>query len=267
MKNEGGLRTQGVQKKGSHEKPLVSIITIVFNGKEYLENTIQSVLSQSYENLEYIIVDGGSTDGSIDILRKYEGRIDYWISEKDRGISDAFNKGVKLATGDYLNFQGDGDGFIEVDSVKKLMHGVDPEQDMLICGRVRRIDLEGKKLFDSPLLNFNKRDLLFRMALPHQGLFTHASFFKKYGLFDVSNKFCMDYDHLLRAYHDFPRTKTTDQVVAQWRADGVGNGRTLDVFREYDLVKRKNKVAPALVLTLINFWIHFKFRVKVLLGG
>ena len=265
-KGEGGLRLKSVFKKTSNSQPLVTIITVVFNGKDYLESTIQSVLNQSYGNLEYIIIDGGSTDGSIDIIRKYEDRLDYWVSEKDQGISDAFNKGVVLANGDYINFQGDGDGFLEPDLVERLLEGADPVKEVLICGRVRRVDLEGKKLFDSPLLHFRKTNLLFRMALPHQGLFTSVRYFQEYGLFDVTNKFCMDYDHLLRAYRNFPKVRTTDQVVAQWRADGVGNGRTLDVFREYDLVKRRNKVAPAFILSLINIWTILKFKFKTALG-
>ena len=76
----------------------------------------------------------------------------------------------------------------------------------------------------------------------------------------------MDYDHLLRAYHHFPKAITSNQVVANWRADVVGNGRTLEMFREYDLVKRKNKVSPPFILKLINFWIHLKFKIKMILG-
>ena len=98
------------QQKGEG-KPLISVITVVYNGEKYLEETIQSIINQTYDNVEYIIIDGGSTDGTVDIIKKYEDRIDYWVSEKDKGISDAFNKGVKVAKGDYINFQGDGDGF------------------------------------------------------------------------------------------------------------------------------------------------------------
>ena len=98
---EGGLRTKGNLKKSNNINPLVSIVTVVLNGEKYLESTIQSIVGQSYENMEYIIVDGGSSDKTINIIKKYENKIDYWVSEQDKGISDAFNKGVKYAKGDY----------------------------------------------------------------------------------------------------------------------------------------------------------------------
>src|SRR4030066_740784 len=102
LKVEGGLRTKGYYKNSLINKPLVTIITVVYNGEKHLENTIHSVINQSYNNLEYIIVDGESSDRTIDIIRRYETSIDYWVSEKDDGIYDAMNKGIKLSKGLYV---------------------------------------------------------------------------------------------------------------------------------------------------------------------
>ena len=264
-KGEGGLRTKGYFKKSYKDKPLISVITVVHNGEKYLEQTIQSVLNQMYSNIEYIIIDGGSTDCTVDIIKKYEDKIDYWVSEKDSGISDAFNKGVMAASGDYINFQGDGDGFCSTDVLDKVFWDVDPEKDMFVSARIQRIDENGNELYLSKYQKkFDKRSLLFRMSLPHQGLFTHASYFKKYGLFDLNNIFCMDYEHLLRAYKEFPKVLPKDIVAARWRADGVGNGRTLEIYKEYDKIKRDNKVANSLVLYFIKYWILFKYFAKAL---
>lgn len=101
-------------------RPTVSVITAVFNGESHIEETILSVINQTYRNIEYIIIDGGSTDGTVEIIKKYEKKIKYWISEKDKGISDAFNKGILQSTGDYINFQGDGDGFVAMTLLLKL---------------------------------------------------------------------------------------------------------------------------------------------------
>ncbi len=246
-----------------NNKPLVSIITAVYNGEKYLEETIKSIINQTYENIEYIIIDGGSTDDTIDIIKKYEDKISYWISEKDAGISDAFNKGVKVAKGEYINFQGDGDGFYEKDSISKIMKGIDSEKDMFISGKIQRISPNGEELYKSKYIEkFDKKSLLFRMSLPHQGLFTHINYFKKYGLFDVNNIFCMDYEHLLRAYHEFPNVVMKDIVVAKWRADGLGNSREVKIYKEYDKIKRDNKIASSIVLDLINIWILFKYYLK-----
>ena len=103
MVKNGGLRTKGVRKQSSPDRPLVSIITVVLNGERFLAECIQSVISQDYDNLEYIIVDGGSRDGTLDIIRHYEDRIDYWLSEPDEGLYDALNKGVKLSNGDIFS--------------------------------------------------------------------------------------------------------------------------------------------------------------------
>jgi len=101
-KMQAGLWTKEIYKQNTEAKPLISIITVVLNNKKTLEETIQSVLSQTYKNFEYIVIDGGSTDGTLDIIKKYENKIDYWISEKDNGLYDAFNKGYSLARGEYI---------------------------------------------------------------------------------------------------------------------------------------------------------------------
>jgi hypothetical protein len=88
---EGGLRIKGYFKKSLDNKPSISIITVVYNGEKYLEETIKSVITQTYDNVEYIIIDGGSTDGTLDIIKKYEDYIDYWVSEKDGGMYNAIN--------------------------------------------------------------------------------------------------------------------------------------------------------------------------------
>lgn len=102
----GGLRTKGIQKKSEPEKPLITVVTVVFNGEKTLEQTIQSVVNQTYDNVEYIIIDGASTDRTLDIIKKYEDKIDYWQSESDKGIYDAMNKGIGLAKGEFLIFLG-----------------------------------------------------------------------------------------------------------------------------------------------------------------
>ena len=97
---EGGLRLKG----NNNKHPLFSIITVVFNGEKYLEQTIKSVINQNFRDFEYIIIDGGSTDNTHKIIKKYEKKIDYWVSEKDKGIYDAFNKGMKLSNGKFISF-------------------------------------------------------------------------------------------------------------------------------------------------------------------
>ena len=119
-KNQGGQRTHGIKKKSLIEKPLISIITVVFNGGMTLEDTILSVLKQTYSNIEYIIIDGGSNDDTLDIIQKYDTELDFWLSEEDEGIYDAMNKGIKLASGDYIGILNSDDFFSNPQVVKKI---------------------------------------------------------------------------------------------------------------------------------------------------
>lgn len=114
-KLHGGLRKKGFYKRSYPDKPLISIITAVYNGKNELEGTIKSILAQNYDNLEYIIIDGGSKDGTLDIIRRYDEYIDFWISEADAGVYDAMNKGIDFSFGDWLNFINAGDRLLHLD--------------------------------------------------------------------------------------------------------------------------------------------------------
>ena len=117
---EGGLRTKGIERRGSATHPLISVITVVYNGASNLEQTIQSVINQDCQNFEYIIIDGGSTDGTIEIVEKYADRIDYWMSGRDAGLYDAMNRGVELAAGEWLNFMNCGDFFADSRSLSRV---------------------------------------------------------------------------------------------------------------------------------------------------
>jgi len=117
--DEGGLRTLGLFKSDEIE-PIITVITVVFNAGRGLEETILSVLNQTYSNIEYIVIDGGSTDETREILYKYDRVIDYWVSEPDRGIYDAMNKGIKASSGDWLNFLNAKDRFYNTHTIQVL---------------------------------------------------------------------------------------------------------------------------------------------------
>ena len=138
--------------KNNH-KPKISIITVVYNSVSTIEKSIISVLDQNYDNLEYIIIDGGSTDGTINIVNKYKDEIDYFVSEKDGGIYDAMNKGLIQASGDMVAFL-NSDDWYEADSLLKVSNAViNNPSAMLVCGQVRVVQEKGNKSLESIRLN------------------------------------------------------------------------------------------------------------------
>lgn len=149
-----------------NNKPKVTIVTIVYNGVESLEETILSVINQSYTDFEYLIIDGGSTDGTLDIIKKYEKHITSWISEPDKGIFDAMNKGLQRASGEWLNFMNSGDMFYSL-SVLNDIFVKDLGVYDLIYGDVCLFD-ENDKYFFKCKTNSYKINL---NAICHQSVF------------------------------------------------------------------------------------------------
>ena len=156
-KGEGGLRTNGYFKAGTctaaetdplernvvaRRNPLITVITVVFNGAGTLEQTILSVIKQSCENVEYLIIDGGSTDGTLDIIRKYEHAIDYWVSEPDGGIYEAWNKAAGLLLGDWCIFLGADDELASDNVLEEIFLRCAPpfEDYQLVYGKLHIIN-------------------------------------------------------------------------------------------------------------------------------
>lgn len=242
----------------------VNVICATFNASNELIKTINSFNNQTYKDKRLIIIDGGSNDNFKDVINIFKKSIDYMVSEPDLGISDAFNKGIRQAQAGYVYFLGAGDTFFTDDALENLVKDTDYNNDLLVCGKIRRIDLTTNKLLDiAPKSKvFNLSSLLFRMSLPHQGLLTSTLFFDKYGLFRIDCKYAMDYELLLRAYHSFPKVIFKDIIVADWMSGGVGSGRIREVLREYNRIKEINQVAPKIILIGLNCYTILKYYIK-----
>lgn len=120
--------------------PLISVVTVSYNAVSTIEQTILSVINQTYPHIEYIIIDGGSTDGTVDIIKKYADKIAYWVSEPDKGIYDAMNKGIKVATGEWINFMNSGDCLYRNDTIEKILNKSSTTNNVsIIYGKTMKI--------------------------------------------------------------------------------------------------------------------------------
>ena len=190
---EGGLRTKGIFKKSKKDEPLISVITVVLNNERYLEEAIESLKFQKYRNFEHIVIDGGSTDRTLEIIKKNDENIDYWISKKDKGIYDAFNLGMKLAKGDYLGFLNSDDRFTPeaFATLKKYILNF-PDKDF-IFGAVKKhwgilYGYKPYKIFWS-----------WGFYSSHStGFFIKTNSAKKVGLYNLKYKYSADYDYFFR---------------------------------------------------------------------
>ena len=151
-----------------------SIVTINYNNAEGLRRTIQSVVSQTYADYEYLIIDGGSTDGSVDIIKEYENKISYWVSEKDGGIYNAMNKGVKASNGEYLIFMNSGDVFYR-DKVLEDIQSTNKTDDIIV-GKV--FTDKGEEFLYQP--NQPTMYFFYSSTIPHQGAFIKKWLLHKY---------------------------------------------------------------------------------------
>jgi glycosyltransferase involved in cell wall biosynthesis len=179
--------------------PLVTIVTPSYNQAPYLEAAMRSVLEQDYPHIEYIVIDGGSTDGSVEIIRKHAGRLAYWISEKDRGQTDALNKGLARANGDVLAWINSDDTY-EPGAVREAVECMQQHPDMgLVYGDANFIDDDGKVIGRFPAAQTDYR-LLRRgyVHIPQQAAFFRRDVWQKVGPLDPSFFFAMDYDLWVR---------------------------------------------------------------------
>jgi len=228
---EGGLRVENKEYKN----PLFSIITVVYNGEKYLEKTIQSVINQNFKNFEYIVIDGGSTDNSINIIKKFEKKIDYWVSEKDRGIYDAFNKGMRVSKGKFI-------GFINSDDVYK-------KNALNIIAKYVKKNQQADFIFGSVKKHWG----ILHGYRPHKikyswgfysshstGFFIKRKAAKKVGFYNLKYKYHSDYDYFYR-------------LIVKKKMKGISTKKKelVGVFRRGGFSSR------------ISFWKKLKEEIKI----
>jgi glycosyltransferase involved in cell wall biosynthesis len=238
-KIDGGLRKKGIFKKNKKDQPLLTIITAVLNNEKYLEESITSLQNQKYKNYEHIIIDGGSTDRTVDIIKKYEDRIDYWCSEKDKGIYDAFNKGMKLASGQYIGFLNSDDSYsdnafeiltkyIKINSDKDFIFGAVKKHWGVLYG------YKPYKIYWS-----------WGFYSSHStGFFIKTESAKKVGLYNLKYKFSADYDYFFR-------------MIVKEKLKGIATKKN-EIFGTF----RRGGYSST-----INFFDHFMEEIKIRLNN
>lgn len=254
-------------------RPKISIVTVCYNAVDTIEKTIHSVINQTYDNIEYIIVDGASTDGTLDIIKKYEEYVTRWVSEPDKGIYDAMNKGIALATGEWINFMNAGDVFFDNKVLSRVANYADKDADVLF-GDVAC-------LIDEKLYRLNAVPFYEHLPLHHSMGFNHQSTFVKTRLakiikFDLKYKLAADYNMIITIYREGGVFKQLhDTIIAVYDTNGISSKKfrlhlyeTLMVDRPAHIVnllksyslsisqKLKNRVRYIVKLLFPNFFLR-----------
>ncbi|MCI5223504.1 MAG: glycosyltransferase [Candidatus Electrothrix sp. AR4] len=232
----------------------ISIITITLNSEEYLEQTIISVLEQSYNNIEYIIIDGGSTDTTLDIIKKYQDKIDHWISEPDNGIADAMNKGLSLATGDYILFLHSDDYLLDATVLHEAAQYVTASCDIFMFNIF--LEHDGKRTLAKPSGLTWK--INFKTGVFHQSAICSKNLFQKIGDFDTQFRITMDYEFFLRAYREKINAQHCDMPLSLMRLVGISSQRDWKNlrkrFREERLAHNKHRYSLGMKILYQCYW-------------
>jgi glycosyltransferase involved in cell wall biosynthesis len=234
---EGGQKLRGSSSRRSGSTtPLVSIITAVHNGRYTLEQTIQSVLKQTYGNIEYIIIDGASTDGTVDIIRKYDERINYWISEPDKGIYDAMNKGIRFAHGVLIGLL-NSDDYYEDQAIQTVVNAYirsENKENVIFFGNFYVLD-EGSGIKTE---HISTVQYWRGMTINHQTMFVSRDiYFDKY-TYNVTYKYAADYDFFIRSALNMVHFVHTGRFLVNFRNTGATYRNVLPIYMETLLIGR-----------------------------
>jgi glycosyltransferase involved in cell wall biosynthesis len=259
-KGEGGLRTQGYFKSSLPDKPLITIITVVFNSTENLEQTILSVINQSYDNVEYIIIDGGSTDNTLDIIQKYESEIDYWISEPDKGIYDAMNKGITSSLGDAIGLINSGDTYLE-NAINNLIDTMGNKYQELKVYYGDSIFVDN--INDKYLVKGNLEKLELTMSLCHQSVFVSRKIYLYHGLYKTSYQYASDYEYLLSLWSSGFEFCYLRLPISYFLTGGLSDSKILAYSLE--LIRTHIERGSNIHVKSVVVWIRIKHLIYYLL--
>lgn len=237
----------------------VSVITVVFNDVAHIRETIESYLSQTWEDKEYIVIDGGSTDGTLDVIKEYADKINYWISEKDNGMYDAMNKGILHSIGDWINILNSGDTFASPTAIEYALKSIDLNKIDIIYGDSIEIDKGSKRIITAP----NTPKLLeYYPIYRHGSSFVRSNVHKKY-LYDINRKkdlgFALDWHMIFSVYkagYKFQKTKT---IIQTYEREGISNKPFQSLIYNYKITSQ-GKFSYKKALFFIKSLILFSFK-------
>ncbi|RZK42885.1 MAG: glycosyltransferase [Pedobacter sp.] len=223
----------------------ISIITVVYNGEKYLEDCIKSVISQNYPNLEYIIIDGNSTDGSLGIIERYRKNIHRFVSEKDKGMYDALNKGIRLATGDVVGILNADDVLASPDVIKTIAESFQTNNPEVLYGNLNyvhpeHIDKVVRKWISKP---FTKRDIILGWMPAHPTFYAKRTLFAKLGDYSLDFGSAADYELMVRyLFKNNVSAFYLNKLIVKMRTGGMSNAsfkhRYAAFINDYKALKR-----------------------------
>lgn len=243
--------------------PLISVVMVALNEKNTLEGALNSVLSQTYEKIELIIIDGGSTDGTLEIIRRYAHKIAYWVSEPDGGVSDAFNKGAHATAGDLVIFLNADDLFANDQVVARVVEEFrkDPTVSMLY-GKAVFFENELHQIYAIKGKPFDGKQFRKYMTVPHQALFVQKLLLNDPAPFSVQYKLAMDYDFVFRNL-SFGIPRFFDHLIVLKRKGGLSDQKKHLGLLEFFKIQRSHGVSylHAISALVQNFGKYFVQRV------
>ena len=217
-----------------NQQPTITVITVVYNGEQYIEETIKSVISQTYGYIEYIVIDGNSTDRTLEFIRRYEANISKWISEPDKGIYDAMNKGIDLATGKWIIFMNAGDRFYTTKVIEDIFSDSSKIEGDLIYGHCNIVYATG---FSRIKKAEELSDLWKGMVCSHQSIFSSSELMKQYK-FNCYNRIGADFEFIYEMYKKRAHFKMEDRVIASCNAGGLSDTeRMKSITSHWQVVK------------------------------